>query len=251
WDRITSTLAGVATAIGEELGPAFEFLRPVLDPIAAGLNAIGNAGAAIMSKLSGLGDWLGSLFERDVLGYHHQQAIESNAYAVTRRIIDAFKTGTAEMFAAGDALIQSLWDGAVAKFDSLLAWVKTIPSLIRNAIGRIDLSNVIRLPSFLGGGGDAPAAPPVDGARASGGPVRGGGTYLVGERGPELFSPSRSGLITPNSALASAAGASGASISVVNNFTISGAGNAEAVAQAVVDRQAEAVKTSVESAYMD
>ena len=41
----------------------------------------------------------------------------------------------------------------------------------------------------------------VDGARASGGPVSGGKTYLVGERGPELFSPSASGTIIPNNAL--------------------------------------------------
>lgn len=39
------------------------------------------------------------------------------------------------------------------------------------------------------------------GARAAGGPVMGGGTYLVGERGPELFTPSGSGNITPNSAM--------------------------------------------------
>ena len=38
----------------------------------------------------------------------------------------------------------------------------------------------------------------VDGARAMGGPVRAGGSYLVGERGPEIFSPSRSGQIIPN-----------------------------------------------------
>jgi phage-related minor tail protein len=29
----------------------------------------------------------------------------------------------------------------------------------------------------------------------------GGGTYLVGERGPELFTPSSSGNITPNHAM--------------------------------------------------
>lgn len=39
------------------------------------------------------------------------------------------------------------------------------------------------------------------GARASGGPVMGGGTYLVGERGPELFTPGTSGSITPNGGL--------------------------------------------------
>jgi len=37
--------------------------------------------------------------------------------------------------------------------------------------------------------------------RAMGGPVMGGGTYLVGERGPELFTPGSSGNITPNNAL--------------------------------------------------
>ena len=35
-------------------------------------------------------------------------------------------------------------------------------------------------------------------ARANGGPVVGGSSYLVGERGPELFTPSTSGNITPN-----------------------------------------------------
>jgi len=37
--------------------------------------------------------------------------------------------------------------------------------------------------------------------RASGGPVRQGGSYIVGEKGPELFTPGSSGSITPNNAL--------------------------------------------------
>jgi phage-related minor tail protein len=41
----------------------------------------------------------------------------------------------------------------------------------------------------------------VAGKRAMGGPVAGGSTYLVGERGPELFTPSSSGNITPNGAM--------------------------------------------------
>jgi hypothetical protein len=39
------------------------------------------------------------------------------------------------------------------------------------------------------------------GPRALGGPVVGGSSYLVGERGPELFTPSSSGNITPNHAM--------------------------------------------------
>ncbi|MGL1833039.1 phage tail tape measure protein [Rhodocyclaceae bacterium SMB388] len=40
--------------------------------------------------------------------------------------------------------------------------------------------------------------------RAAGGPVSGGSTYLVGERGPELFVPRNSGSIVPNNKLQSA-----------------------------------------------
>lgn len=46
-------------------------------------------------------------------------------------------------------------------------------------------------------------SPTVDGARASGGPVLGGSSYLVGEQGPEIFTPGAAGMITPNSALGS------------------------------------------------
>ncbi len=40
--------------------------------------------------------------------------------------------------------------------------------------------------------------PLFDGARAAGGPVAAGRSYLVGEQGPELFIPGRSGQIAPN-----------------------------------------------------
>ncbi|SKA31001.1 tape measure protein [Consotaella salsifontis] len=46
----------------------------------------------------------------------------------------------------------------------------------------------------------------LSGARASGGPVSAGGAYLVGEKGPEIFAPTRSGTILPNSAVKSAGG---------------------------------------------
>lgn len=44
-------------------------------------------------------------------------------------------------------------------------------------------------------------APPIAGKRAFGGPVRAGKTYLVGERGRELFTPNVGGSITPNNKL--------------------------------------------------
>ena len=47
--------------------------------------------------------------------------------------------------------------------------------------------------------------------RQAGGPVSRGESYLVGERGPEVFTPSKSGRISPNSAMGGG---------TVNNITI-------------------------------
>lgn len=54
----------------------------------------------------------------------------------------------------------------------------------------------------------------ISGARASGGPVSSGGTYLVGEEGPELFTPNLSGSIIPNSSLGGS--------NIVNKFYFEG-----------------------------
>ena len=50
------------------------------------------------------------------------------------------------------------------------------------------------------------------GFAANGGPVQGGKSYIVGERGPELFTPGASGMITPNHEL----GGSGVQVGSIN-----------------------------------
>jgi hypothetical protein len=65
------------------------------------------------------------------------------------------------------------------------------------------------------------------GGKAAGGPVAGGTTYLVGEKGPELFTPGSSGNIIPNNRL----GGGGGSI----NITVNGAIDAEGTARQIVD----------------
>ena len=64
------------------------------------------------------------------------------------------------------------------------------------------LSSVINLGIQLGGiGAFGKNVQTRINARADGGQVNAGRTYLVGERGPELFSPASHGSITPNSKL--------------------------------------------------
>jgi hypothetical protein len=64
--------------------------------------------------------------------------------------------------------------------------------------------------------------------RATGGPVTGGNSYVVGERGPELFTPNTSGIITPNNRLGSSGGP-------VFNITVNGAIDAEGTARTIID----------------
>lgn len=64
------------------------------------------------------------------------------------------------------------------------------------------------------------------GGKAAGGPVNAGTTYLVGERGPELFTPSGSGSIIPNHKL----GGGGGSV----NITVNGAIDPESTARQII-----------------
>jgi len=61
------------------------------------------------------------------------------------------------------------------------------------------------------------------GARERGGPVQPGRTFLVGERGPELFTPNASGNITPNNQLQRRQSGSGkVEITIAPQFNITG-----------------------------
>jgi len=93
------------------------------------------------------------------------------------------------------------------------------------------IRDMIRLAAqqFIFGGGDGGGGGLVSGigsliagARASGGPVQGGKTYLVGEEGPELFRAPGAGTIIPNNELAGAAARSmvGATASATPRQTI-------------------------------
>ncbi|QQX82698.1 hypothetical protein JK628_23080 (plasmid) [Shewanella sp. KX20019] len=63
--------------------------------------------------------------------------------------------------------------------------------------------------------GDSPNANASAAPKATGGPVIGGQSYLIGEKGPELFTPSTSGNITPNNRLGG--GGSPVQVNVINN----------------------------------
>jgi len=83
-----------------------------------------------------------------------------------------------------------LWDGIKQVMGEIVAYIK---DQIMGAVNAINPLN------WFGGGDNSEAsAPSTDGARAKGGPVSANRTYLVGEHGPELYTPDRNGSIVPN-----------------------------------------------------
>ena len=76
--------------------------------------------------------------------------------------------------------------------------------------------NLAEVSKYSGVGADT-RVPTPDDFRANGGPVSANQPYIVGERGPELFVPSRSGSIVPNDRLGG-----GDNVSVVVNVDAKG-----------------------------
>ena len=90
---------------------------------------------------------------------------------------------------AGDSLTRSLARAAADGEVSLAELARAVLNAVNAAAGsQGGLSGAIQAATCSFGG-----------ARADGGPVLGGGAYLVGERGPEVFRPATGGEIGPAS----------------------------------------------------
>jgi TP901 family phage tail tape measure protein len=110
---------------------------------------------------------------------------------------------------AMDSMKLSTIPGLQTAFSRLAA---SIQEAINKARELKDLLGSI--PGGLGGGGGSSGGAPRP-ERQFGGQVLSGTPYIVGERGPELFVPSRNGMITSNNSM----GGGGKTIVINNNFS--------------------------------
>lgn len=89
------------------------------------------------------------------------------------------------------AITISLWDSITSYVEEKLAWLKRKVQAMKDTLAEMATLGGANTQTYNG----------VSGTRAVGWPVTSGKTYLVGERWPELFTPSVSGAIVPNSKL--------------------------------------------------
>ncbi|PYG29966.1 hypothetical protein [Pelagimonas varians] len=111
-----------------------------------------------------------------------------------------------------DAIVDA-FDGGSDAVQNFLNWMKK--AAIQYALfGKGPLGDIFGggFNGILGGLGGL-----IDGARASGGPVKSGGRYVVGEKGPELFVPKVSGTIIANHQMQTAGKTAAAPVNIVMN----------------------------------
>lgn len=181
------------------------FLANVFGPALSGLS---NAWNKIKDSVNANSDDLAPLFTlfKSVAGFVRDNlapaigTILKVAFEVLGTAIAALITGLGK--------VVNFFDDVIDKVKDFIALVKANP-IVSGISGLID--------RVFGG------------ARAAGGPVSGGTTYMVGERGPELFTPSSSGTIIPNHRLGGGGGGS------TYNITVNGAIDPEGTARTIIN----------------
>ena len=130
-----------------------------------------------------------------------QQQVVDN----TKKLIDPFRE-------VSNIIAQDIGDG----IRGLIRGTETLGNLLNNVVNKL-IDGFINMAIFGNFGGTFERGSGLLGSifKANGGAVKGGGSYVVGERGPEVFSPGVSGTITPNHAL-------GGSTTVIVNVDATG-----------------------------
>ena len=132
-----------------------------------------------------------------------------NAMANAKEQLEQLKEKAVEAFNGADGALSEYEQGLIDAKLMVLNLAETITltnsqkNQIRVLVDTGEIERALGLINIISAGGYTPElnAMRFRGARAAGGPVAPGGSYIVGERGPELFTPSSSGNITPNHAM--------------------------------------------------
>lgn len=159
--------------------------------------------------------------------------------ALPGKILAALGSAAGLLYDWGAQLIQGLIDGIKNKVGELLGYVTGIGSKIKAALGGAGNVSIDGL--------HTPAAPAVRGKRARGGPVSSGSSYLVGEKGPEVFTANRTGSIIPNGA----GGGAQVSIDFSPTINVHGNGDAEELGKKVKEKMEEAAREALRSVFAD
>jgi hypothetical protein len=230
-EKVIPAISKISTGIGEDLQPIFEkfatFFQETLLPILTEWwdFITGTIIPGIKKTLTPIFEGLFSAFDSIATAIEDNEEklkplfklFKSVATFVAETLAPAIGEVLGAAFKVIGKIIKGFIDGfseVVSIINSVVEGIKSIINLVKNNAIVKGISGVID--RVFGGG------------KARGGTVSSSKSYLVGERGPELFLPNTNGTIVPNNKLGGG---------VTNNISINvtGALDREGVARQIVD----------------
>jgi hypothetical protein len=229
-DKGVPAISKFADGLGKTLGPAFAqiftFIRDELLPVLVKWwkflyeEVIPAIGSIVGPVLEGLRDAFFKI--KKVIADNSEELqpffnLLQKIWEFTKKYLAPF-LGT--VFKASLESIGTAVSILVTGFSSLVSFITAAYNMIKKFVEFIGNNPIVKgisgaIDSVFGGG------------KAAGGPVRSGTSYLVGERGPELFTPSGNGMITPNNRLG------GGNTTI--NLNVTGAIDPEGTARTIID----------------
>ena len=228
-DKVIPTIQKLAEELGPKLTPVFQtltgyikdFVIPTFQAIWAFITDY--VIPALQSYLTPIIDGLRSAFEK-VTG-----KIEENREklaplftlfkAIATFVRDVYAPVIGKILGAAFNTLGTAIGIVIDLFATLVSLVNSAFNAIKNIVNFIKNNPVTQA---IGGAIDSV----FGGGRANGGPVSGGTSYLVGERGPEIFTPTSNGSIIPNNAMGGG---------TVINLNVSGAIDPEGTARTIIN----------------
>ena len=185
----------------------------------------GSAFEQMIFESQSLGDAITGLTEgmaRAVVNALGQMAAQWVATEMIKQLASEATTtavvaGTAAQAAAGVAANATAAASAAATGPAIAA--SMAPAAVATSVATAGTNTLLAVAGIVAA---MALIPKLAGARANGGPVAGGQTYLVGERGPELFTPNTSGAIIPNHALGGPAQGGGVTVNLIEDRSRAG-----------------------------
>ncbi|GGF38160.1 phage tail tape measure protein [Youhaiella tibetensis] len=276
WDGLVAFFEGFGEGVSAALAPVMPVIQPIVDggkaildwvtgllgPVGASSDtwrdwgkaagtAVGDAVIAVVNKGAEIIAWFEALPGRISSGVSGMAAAVVEQFSkIAQQVSEAFLS--IDWIDIGKKLMNAIWEGMKA----------IIPAML-DGLG----SAIAQLNPFGGGAIEAPVqghggnviypvgqAPGVTAAKAAGGSISGGKTYLVGEEGPELVTPGRSGWVHPADATARLMGAGRPPVTLsvyLGGITIHGVTDPQQVADLAISRINEKLGDAVGGMFSD
>jgi hypothetical protein len=230
-DKVIPLISTLSTDIGGKLGPTFTdlvkiFKEDLLPIITAWWNFLVNTVIpGIVATVQPIIEGLFSAFKSIATSIKNNEDNLKPLFTLFKSVAEfvakTLAPAIGEVLGAAIKVVSKLVSGLVSGFSSLVGFIADVVNGIKAIISLVKNNPLVK---GIGGVIDRV----FGGGKAAGGAVSSNKSYIVGERGPELFLPNTSGMIVPNNKLSGAGGS-------VYNITVNGAIDSEGTARTIVD----------------